>query len=156
MEQSDQASRRKTALEKELSDEEKRASFSAYANHWLSVILMTAALGCSVLAAILGFFTETSSKVIGGIAILPPLIAFIAANLKFEAKNSWHARRSDGLSSLKSRLLYQLPEPPTLDQIAAISRDRDELESKLQAEWDRNLLLKWSGVFSHRGGSASR
>jgi hypothetical protein len=150
MEQPDEAITRKTALEKELSRDAWWATFSAYANHWLSIISMVIALGCSVAAATLGVFTQTPAKVVGGIAVLPPLIAFVAGNLKFEAKNSWHARRSDGLSKLRSRLLYQLPASPTLEQIAAIARDRDDLETRLQTEWDKTLLLKWAGVFSHR------
>ena len=114
-------------------------------------VLMVLALGCSVLAATLGFFTKTPSHIVGGIAILPPLIAFVAQNLKCEAKNSFHARRVDGLKGLRSRLLYRIPEPPTFDQVAKIAKDRDELEVKMQTEWDNTLLLKWSGVFSHRG-----
>jgi hypothetical protein len=150
MGQPDKAITRKTALEKELSDEIRRANFSAYANHWLSVGFMVIALLCSVVAATLGVFTQTSAKVVGSIAVLPQLIAFVASNLKFEAKNSWHARRFDGLSKLRSRLLYQLPASPTLEQIAAIAKDRDDLETKLQGEWDKTLLLKWADVFSHR------
>lgn len=122
----------------------------------MSVLFMVGALGCSVAAAVLGFFTQVPSKVVGGIAVLPALITFVAVNLKFEAKNSWHARLYDGLNTLRSRLMYQHPEVPTLDQVARIALERDELEIKMQAEWDRSLLLNWTGLSSkHPSGGQS-
>jgi hypothetical protein len=140
-----EAVKRKTALQQELESAHRGAIFSAYANHYLSIGLMVAALGCSVAAGAMGFFTKYSSKVVGGFAVLPALIAYMAVNLKCEAKNSWHARRADGLDKLRTQLLYEPLENPTLEQIALVAKGRVELEERMQKEWDGNLLLSWSG-----------
>jgi len=153
MEPPTETSKRKVDLERELSNAAGRAYFWAQWNHILSIVLMVVALACSVTAGTLGFFTKTPANVVGGIAVLPALIAFVAVNLKCEAKNSWHARRVDGLNGLRSRLMFQLPEPPTIEQIARIANERDMLEVKMQSEWDGNLLLNWSG-FSHHGATS--
>ena len=117
---------------------------------------MFLALGCTVVAGAMGFFyPKADPKVIAGFAVLPPLIAYVATKLKFEAKNSWHARLYDGLNTLKSRLIYQQPEVPTLDQVGRIAADRDALEIKMQAEWDRTLLLSWTGLLNHSTTSHS-
>jgi hypothetical protein len=149
LENEQEAIRRKAALAKQLDNRCAQELKWANRNHYGSVTAMCLALGCSVLAAILGIFFNVSAKIVGGLGLLPPLIAFVATNLKFEAKNSWHARLYDGLSSLRSRLLYQQPGVPTLDQVAIIAKGRDDLEIKMQAEWDRTLLLNWTSVANH-------
>jgi hypothetical protein len=153
MEMSQEVARRKAALVEELERAIADELNLALRTHRASLGLMGAALTCSVAAGVLGFFTSVSSKVIGGIAILPPLIAFVAVNLKLEAKNSWHARMVDGLSGLRSRVLYQLPEVPTVDHIAVIAAERDKLDVTMQAEWDRTLVLNWAGLLSHQASS---
>lgn len=55
-----------------------------------------------------------------------------------------------GLPKLPERLLYQQPEIPTVDEVAKIAKERQELEVKMQAEFDGTLLLNWSGFTSHR------
>jgi hypothetical protein len=137
---------RKLALHAELKERCRNELLWARWNHGMSLLFMGVALGCGVLAGVLGFFTTVSSKVVGGIAVIPTLTAYVAVNLKFELKNSWHARLYDGLNTLRSRLMYQLPEVPTLEQVARIASDRDELEIKMQAEWDRSLLVNWTGL----------
>jgi hypothetical protein len=147
MEKEPEAIRRKRDLTHELevrcAEELKWAKW----NHRGSVLCMVLALSCSVIAGILGFFCpQVGSKVVGGFALLPPLVAFVAVNLKFEGKNSWHARLYDSLNTLRSRLLYQQPETPSLDQVAEIAKRRDDLEIKMQDEWDRSLLANWTGM----------
>jgi hypothetical protein len=150
MEKEPESIRRKIALVRELETrctEEMRWARWNHRGSWFSMLL---ALGCTVMAGALGFFYQKADpKVIAGFAVLPPLIAFVAKNLKFEAKNSWHARLHDGLDSLRSRLVYQQPEVPALEQVARIASDRDALEIRMQAEWDRELLLNWTGVLNH-------
>ncbi|MGB6193145.1 MAG: hypothetical protein WBF42_11800 [Terracidiphilus sp.] len=101
-------------------------------------------------AGVMGFFTNYSAKMVGGFAVLPTLIAFIAVNLKCEAKNSWHARRADGLERLRSQLIYEQPEEPTLTQVALVAKGKTELEAKMQKEWDDRLVLNWNG-FARQG-----
>ncbi len=101
---------------------------------------------CSVIAAGLGFFTSQSSRLVGGIAILTPLIAYVAVNLKLEGKASWHHRKSNALLALVSKLRYELPEEPTAEQIAAVSKAYDALNLVMQREWDATLSFNWSGL----------
>ena len=108
-------------------------------NHRLSVALMVIALACSVTAGAIGFFTSAPSKVIAGLAVIPPLIAYVAVNLKFERKTSWHYRKRDALRVLRSKLLYQQPVSPSAENIASIAESWDELTVKMQAEWDADL-----------------
>jgi hypothetical protein len=146
---------RKRALTQELDGQIAYSENKAICNHWISLILMLVALGCSVTAAIIGIFLSVSSKIVGGIALLPPLIAYGVVNMKFDGKSSWHYRKSKMLSSLRSRLLYQQPEAPTVDNIAAIARERDELDLKMQAEWDKTLVFNWSGMSNRQDGGSS-
>jgi len=79
---------RKAALVKELEDEIKKAFRSAKGSHHLSLGLMVLALSCTVISAVGGIFFHVRSDVVGGVAALSPLIAFIAVNLKLEEKCS--------------------------------------------------------------------
>lgn len=146
MELSPELVRRKEDLNRELLRSIEGESRLAHVNHRLSVTLMNIALGCSVAAAIIGIFFNVSPKIVGGIAVLPPLIAYIAVNLKLEGKSSWHYRKREALSALRSRLLYQQPEVPSADNIAAIAKSWEELNLKMREEWDRSLTLNWSGI----------
>src|ERR1700675_1815415 len=99
---------------------EKSLAKSAYL--W-SQGLFIAALLCSVAAAICGLFFNISGKIVGGIATLPPIIAFVATNLKLEARSSWHYKKYYVLQALHSRLVFQLPENPTADNVSSIAID---------------------------------
>lgn len=143
---STEAIRRRDALVRELESDIWRELWLARSCHWGSLLFLFSLLAASVLAGALGFFTNTPSKTIGGIAILPPLIAYVAVNVKLEAKNSWHARMVDGLRRFRSRLVYELPEFPALEQIAEIAKKRQEFEEIMQAEWDKTLLVDWTGI----------
>ena len=150
MPQSTEAERRKAALIAELNADIESESNLALNTHRGSLALMVVALLCSFAATICGVFLGVSGKIVGGIALFPPLIAYIAVNLKLEAKSSWHARKADALEELRARLGYQQPESPTIDNIAAVSRDRTEMTKKMQVEWDKNLMLNFSGLVKHR------
>lgn len=115
-------------------------------NHRTSMTLMVLSVLCSVTAAGLGFFTSQSSRLVGGIAILTPLIAYVAVNLKLEGKASWHHRKSNALRALGSRLRYELPEEPTAAEIAEVSKAYDALNVTMQREWDATLSFNWRGL----------
>ena len=149
---------RKWGLDRELDLSIKDAELKGRLNHLTSLGLMASALGCSLLAAILGIFSSIDAKIIGGLAVLPPVIAYIAVNLKLEEKCGWHYRKGIGLRTLRSRLLYQQPEVPSVSNIAAIARERDGLDFDMQLEWESDLKLNWSGMMSgprHRSNEFS-
>ena len=125
--------------------------------------LMVLSVLCSVTAAGLGFFTSQSSRLVGGIAILTPLIAYVAVSLKLEGKASWHHRKSNALYALSSRLRYELLEEPTAEQIARVSKAYDALNLAMQREWDATLSFNWRGLMrpeiapgSPAGGTATK
>jgi hypothetical protein len=146
MEPSQEVNTRKNALLKELEDEIAHSYLYATMHHHIAGCLMLFALGCSIGAAVAGLVGGWDGKRVGTIAAFPALIAFFAVNLKFEAKSSWYFRINDAFSSLRSRLLYQLPEIPTVENIAGIAKDHENIKSAMQKEWDRALTFDWSGL----------
>src|SRR3974377_1380458 len=122
-------------------------------NHRTSMTLMVVSVLCSVTAAGLGFFTSQSSRLVGGIAILTPLIGYVAVNLNLEGKASWHHRKANALYALSSRLRYELPEDATAGEVAAVSKAYDALNVAMQREWDSTLSFNWAGFGgAERGG----
>lgn len=138
-------------LEPEIANEIQMANW----NHRLSLGFMIVALLFSVATAIAGIFIKAKSEIVGAMAILPALIAYVAINLKLNGKSSWHYRMADGLDGFRSRLLYQLPDPPTVENIAGIAQARDAFIKEMQEEWDRTLALNWSGLAAHSATSQS-
>jgi hypothetical protein len=108
------------------------------------------ALGCSIAAAISGVFFKVSTQIVGGLAALPPLVVYLAASFRFEARENWYYRKSVALNGLRSRLNYQLPEEPTVENIAAIAAARDKLETSMQVEWYETIT---KGLFENLGKS---
>ncbi len=117
---------------------------------------MILALACSLAAAVGGIFFDVSAKIVGGIALLPPLIAYVAVNLNLEPRSSWHYRKADAFRALHSRLMYQLPEIPTIENISEIAKDRDKVGKDMRYEWERTLTMNWSGIGNRRQESINR
>lgn len=140
---SDEVRRRRDSLLRELETAVRRAHSNAKRAYLWSQFLFTCALSCSVVAAAIGMFTNVSSKTVGGIAALPPLIAFIALNLKLESRSRWHYEKEYVMDQLRSRLQYQLPEEPTIDHIAAIASERDQQNARLEREWQETNAISW-------------
>jgi hypothetical protein len=138
--------KRKEDLNQELQKDIADARLNARMNHLTSVGLMIVALLCSVAAAAVGIIgaSAASSRVAGVLAIMPPLIAFVVANLKIDGKACWYFNKVNALDRLRIRLLYELPETPSVDNIAAIAHDRSEVVDKMEKSWDTQLVLDWS------------
>jgi|SRR5882724_5375596 len=133
-------------LKTELANGGKRARFRAKVDHWISITLMVLALGASGVAGVGGLSGVLSIKQTGAIALLPGVLALFASVLKFEGKSGWQYRKQQALDDLKDRLLLQLPESPTADQIAEIARKKNELIHDMQRQWEREFSLNWSSV----------
>ena len=147
---------RKMTLVNELQAAVRKAHGNARSAYLWSQFLFMLALGCSVAAVISGLFFPISAKIVGGIAALPPLIAFIAVNLKLEARSRWHYKKSYGMDALRSRLLYQLPEEPTVDNIAAIAEARDKLNAAMEEEWQTTMIVNWGEMLRLKSTPAPR
>jgi hypothetical protein len=153
MDETSEATRRKLDLARDLEAQIAYARDKAVCNHRISLSVMLVALACSVAAAIGGVFFGVRPQIVGGIALLPPLLAYAAINMKFDGKSSWHYRKVYSLESLLSRLLYQLPEHPTVDNVAAIAHERDTMHVQMQSEWDRTLAFNWGGIETRNKGA---
>ncbi len=66
------------------------------------------------------------------------------STLKFQEKSNWHYRRKNGLKSLRRRLLYELPESPTTDNVAAISESFRQFEDLMLKSWEEELAFNWA------------
>ena len=87
---------------------------------------------------------------------IPPLIAFIAINLKRDRRSSWHYMKRDAFNALRSRLIYQQRETPLADHIASISRDLGEVNARMQKEFDEHLAFDWNAVRGENRQTAPR
>lgn len=149
----DEAKRRQQSLIRELESEVGFAEYKAIANHQASLWLMALALASSVAAAVMGVFLPVSSTAVGAVAIVPALIAYVAANFKLEEKSGWHYRKSHLLRGLLSRLRYQLPDPVAVEDVKSIAAARDDVNLKMLDEWNQTLTFNWLGLSR---GSAPR
>ena len=136
---------RKDSLNSKLNASIHKASSRAKSNQITSFMLMIIALLCTVAAAICGIVFDLG-KWAGALAIMPTLIAFVASSLKLQGKAQWHYRREGELRTLRSRLKYQLSESPTADQIAAVAKSWDDMEKRMQADWERNLSFDFAAL----------
>jgi hypothetical protein len=136
---------RKDQLEAELDLDILRTNRRAIWAHWFAFLMMIAALLSSMIAGLGGLSSVLPKLLIGFLALLPGVFAVAAIQFKPQERSSYHYRKVNALNSLRSRLLYQQPAEPTLDQIAAVARERDSEMKRLQEEWDRGFQLNWAG-----------
>jgi hypothetical protein len=141
---SEEVQSRKNSLLGELETAVRKAHSNGKSAYLWSQFLFICALSCSVIAAAVGLFANNvSAKTVGGIAALPPLIAFIGANLKLESRSRWHYEKEYVMDALRSRLRYQLPEQPSVDDIAAIASERDKQNARLEDKWQETNVISW-------------
>ena len=91
------------------------------------------------MAVIVGSILGMHPRIVGGIAALPPLIAYVATSFRLELRQNWYYRKAVGLDALRSQLLYQLPEEPTAEDVSAIAAARDKLVIDMQHEWYKTI-----------------
>ena len=135
---------RKEHLRQELDEAMRRVHGRARRSHWAAICLMLAAILCSVGTGIAGLTEVLGQKLLGALALVPGAAAIMASRFKLQTRSNWHYRKYNALSSLKSRLLYQLPVEPTAEQIAAIAEARDTLNTEMDCEWRRDIAFDWS------------
>jgi len=137
---SPEVQKRLDALNQELQQDARSEEIRATRAYLFSQTLIFLALGCSAAAAIIGIsFPAVSSRIVGGLAAGSPLLAFVGARVRLDLRESWYYRKSTGLNALRSRLVFQLPEEPTVEHIAGIAAARDRLVADMQREWDEGI-----------------
>lgn len=139
MSASPEVQRRIAALDEELTTAAHTESRNATRSYRWSQFFLILAVSCSVGAAVAGIFIRVDSRIVGGLAALPPVLAYVAVSLKLDIRENWYYGMSIGLEALRSRLLYQLPENPTVDNVSAIASARDQLIADMQKEWHETI-----------------
>lgn len=113
-----------------------------------SFILMVVAIGCSAGAAAYGFLKK--GPLAGALALVPPLAAIAAINLRVDARKDWHSRKYHAVNALLYRLRFELPAQPTPDQIALLSKEYMEVNIKFRHEYKEYCEFNWTSIASHR------
>lgn len=123
-------------------------------NYWGAAGLMALTLASSALAA-LGGFLGFPSQLVGSVALLPGVIALIATTFNLQGRANWHYRKKDALYGLRRKLLFELPENPAAQDIAAVAEEWTQLNERMNVLWESDLSLSWA-AFARRGEQAGR
>ena len=134
----EEAEKRRSELIRELEADRSAYLSNARSNYFASLVLLWGAIITSGTATILGLLPdETIAKwVVGVVGGVPALLTLASKQLGFAGKANWHYRKVDALKSFLRRLMYEQPCPPTLDNIAAVSRDLSRLDKMMSLEWE--------------------
>jgi hypothetical protein len=133
-----------------LDSDSRREHSRARTNHWTGMTLMIVAILASGFAGLGGLTSKLGPQAVGAIALIPGAFALLSTTIKFDGRAMWHYRKKRELDALLRRLKFELPTPPTADQIARISSERSALDKKLDTEWEKEFGLSW-GWFHAKG-----
>lgn len=111
---------------------------------------MILAILASAFAGLGGLTSMLGSQAVGTIALIPGAFALLSTTIKFDGRAMWHYRKKRELDALWRRLKFEMPTPPTADQIALISSERSALDKKLDVDWEKEFALGW-GWFHAKG-----
>jgi hypothetical protein len=115
-------------------------------NYGFALLLAVSALIASAAIAIGGILFDASGKVLGVIALVPAIATLIGTVLQPQGRSSWHYKKKDKLNALRRRLLYQLPESPSADNVAAIAKEWDGIDDEMNEAWEKNLSIDLSPI----------
>jgi hypothetical protein len=110
-------------------------------NERMAYAVRTGTILCSVLVAIGAFVpaAKMTKEVVGLIGTIPGVLELATATLKFQKRANWQFRRTTELEALHQRLLYEIPENPSLSDIAKVSSDMVNLDRSGQITWEREI-----------------
>jgi hypothetical protein len=91
-----------------------------------------------IAAAVLGLvpFDRVEKWEIGILAAISTALISASRQLGLQQKAHWHARKVERLKELQKRLAYELPIPPSADELAALSRAWSALDREMSREWE--------------------
>jgi hypothetical protein len=118
-------------------------------NYNLNVWLLCTAIAVSLLGGLLGVLELASSKTVGALALLPGVIAAMAASLKMQTKANQYYRRKDALQFLRNYLMYDCPIPCTQEAISKVTAAWQELTERANKEFEDMAAPEWANVFAH-------
>jgi hypothetical protein len=114
------------------------------------MMLKILAILASVFAGLGGFSAKLEAQSVGAIALIPGALGLLSTTIKFDGRAMWHYLKKRELDALWRRLKFEMPVPPTADQIGLISSGRCVLDKKLDAEWEKEFAPGW-GWFHTKG-----
>jgi hypothetical protein len=114
--------------------------------HFLAHTAIAIALGASAVAGIGGVLFHLDSRIIGGFALIPGIASVVANSLKLQPKANFHFRKKNSLVGLERRLVYELPEEPSADNVAAIAKAWTELDTRTHDAWENDFVYDWSAM----------
>jgi hypothetical protein len=140
----------RNALLAVLRGKEREARRLGKANQRTALLLMICAISASAAAGIAGLGGLLKSSMVGIIALLPGFIALLATTVKFDERARWHYKRKRRMDALAGRLEFEMPSPPTADQLALIHKEKAKIDEELDREWDRTFALNFNSIGGRR------
>jgi len=134
---------RREKLEQDLALEVRACLKRGRFNYFTSYLLRLVMVLSSVTAGLLGF-AGGDAQFLGGVALIPALIAFLSSNMKFQDKANWHYRKAEAFNGLRDELLYEVPCPISCAAVAAISNRKRECSDKMNFEWESSFSMETS------------
>jgi hypothetical protein len=74
---------------------------------------------------------------IGLVAAVPGVMAFAAQTLKYQQRSNWECRKADYLRGLQRKLLFEVPESPTVENVGSIAAEYDRIEKDMDSEYEK-------------------
>lgn len=116
-------------------------------NYFTAYCISLISVGASLIAGI-GGLSLKSPLLFAFVAFIPAAVAIIAASFKLQDRANWHYRKKDALNGLRNSLLFELPDPPTCESIAIISRQLTDLNVTMSRDWEQSF--GWDSALKHK------
>ena len=110
-------------------------------NYYCALAIRWLASAAGLLAGALGLTNKASAATVGAIAGAAGLLLAFGRDLKFQQKANWHYRRAEGALRFGNRLEFELALPPSVDDIANLSREYNQFSEDMTELWERGLAL---------------
>lgn len=88
------------------------------------------------LSLFIGIFTDVSSIVAGAVGATSGVAGAIVAKLQCVKAANWEARMATRCEGLRLKLLYEISEQPSLQEIASLAAEWREINARGTAEWE--------------------
>lgn len=132
---------RQRELSVELAGDTKRALTNGRRNYSFAYALRFLVVISSIAAAVAAFL-KIEATVVGSLAVIPAIVAFLSSNMKFQDRANWHYRISHAFDGLRQELSYEGPEPLTASYVAAISKRKRDMQTAMEVEWQASFNLE--------------
>jgi hypothetical protein len=101
------------------------------------------ALAASISIAVGGIVFDLSARLLGMIALVPTGAMLVNTVYQPHDRARWHYTKRDRLNALRRRIMYELPEQLSGDDVAAVSHDWSTLNAEMDAQWYKSIRINW-------------